>query len=583
MTHDLVIRGGTVFDGSGLAPREADLAIEDGRITVVGRVSGRGRDEIDARGRMVTPGFVDIHTHYDGQVTWASRVDPSSQHGVTTVVTGNCGVGFAPCLPEHRETLIRLMEGVEDIPGSALAEGLTWEWESFPEFLDVVDGLPHDVDVAMMVPHGPLRVNAMGQRGVEREPATAADIAKMSCALEEAVRAGALGFSTSRTMLHRTADGDATPMLGAAADELVGVATGMKRGGGGVFEMVSDFMDLDDEFGALTRVVRESGCGATFSLLQSALSPTLWRRLLEETTAANQEGLAIRAQVMTRPIGIVMGLEASLQPFMSHPGYAALASLPRADRVRRLKDPAVRAQILSETPTATHPFFAAFGGRHDRYFPLDDPPTYEPAPDSSIAHRAARAGVSPHEAIYDALVAEEGKAMLFFPFANYEGLNLDDVREMMTHPHAVFGLGDGGAHVGIVCDASTPTTTLAHWGRDRPNGRLPLEWLVRFLTRRPAETVGLGDRGFLEVGQRADVNVIDLDRLGVARPHVVYDLPAGGRRMLQRATGYDATLVAGVITQRHGEPTGALPGRLVRGRRKAVGRSVRPGVMPTTL
>lgn len=574
MQHQLVVRGGTVIDGTGGPPCTADVAVDHGVITAIGDVARPGREEIDARHCLVTPGFVDVHTHHDGQATWSSHLEPSSGHGVTTVVMGNCGVGFAPCRAEHREVLVRLMEGVEDLPGTALAEGLPWTWEHFGDYLEEVSASPRDVDVATFVPHGPLRVFVMGQRGVDREPATPSDIAAMSDLARQAVRQGALGLSTSRTMLHRTADGEATPMLGAAEAELMGIAGGVRAGGGGVFAMVSDFLDPVAEHAMMTRVAARAGYGGTYSLLQTLMQPQQWKQLLSLTRAANlthaqtggQAGARLRAQVLPRPVGVIMGLDTTVHPFMGHPTMRALAVDPLPARVRALRDPMVRARLLRERPMDLHPLLRAFGSRHELYFAMGDPPDYEPAPARSIKHLAGKRGVDPMEVALDAMLADGGRGLLFFPFANYVSGSLDDVRTMMAHPDAVFGLGDAGAHVSTICDGSATTTTLTHWGRDRAEGRFGLPWLVELLTRRNATLVGLHDRGTIAPGMRGDLNVIDFDRLRARRPTVRHDLPAGGRRLVQAAEGYVATVVRGVVTRREGEVTGLLPGRLVRGR-----------------
>lgn len=564
--HDLVIRNGTIADGSGGDLFEGDVAVTEGVLTQVGgRVSGRGTEEIDAKDHLVTPGFVDIHTHYDGQITWDRRVQPSSLHGVTTVVTSNCGVGFAPCKDADHDTLIRLMEGVEDIPGSALNEGLPWSWESFPDYLDAVDREPHDVEIATMAPHGALRVYVMGERGVNREPATHDDIDRMQRLVTESVRAGALGFSTSRTVVHRTADGDPTPMYEAAHREIVGINHGTKKAGGGVFQMVSDFADVDAEFGLLRAVVEETGCPASFSLIQPIMMADDWRALLRKTTEANDAGVRIRAQVFTRPIGVLLGLEASLNLFMLRPTFRELQKLPFEQRIARLRDPEVRRTILSEADDGFEPFLALLGTRYEYFFPMPDSVDYEPAKDTSIAAIAAREDREPLDVFYDAMLDAGGRGLVYFPFGNYRDFDLEVVREMMNHEHSVYGLGDGGAHVGMICDASGPTTTLTHWGRDRPKDRFPLAKLVRFLSRAGAETVGLLDRGLLAKGLRGDVNVIDFDRLRVRTPKIQWDLPAGGRRFMQGADGYVANIVGGTVTYREGEPTGDLPGRLVRG------------------
>jgi N-acyl-D-aspartate/D-glutamate deacylase len=564
-SYDLVIRNGTILNGSGGDPMNGDVAVEGGWIRDVGRIAGRGAEEIDAKGCFVTPGFVDIHTHYDGQATWDSCLAPSSWHGTTTVVMGNCGVGFAPCREEDRGTLVRLMEGVEDIPGAALAEGLPWTWESFPEFLDALAARPHDVDLAAMVPHAALRVHVMGARGVRREPATALDIASMSRLAGEALRAGALGLSTSRTVLHRTADGDPTPMLGAARAELVGIADALGRERAGVFQMVSDFREFDLEFAMLVEIAERTGRPVSFSLAQNDYVPSQWRELLRLTAAAAAGGLALRAQVFTRPIGLVMGLDTTLHPLQGRPSFDAVSRLPRGERCRRLSDPDLRARILSEEQDPAPPFFAMFGPRWERYFPMGDPPDYEPRPDASILAIARRQHQDPLAVAYDTLLSEDGTGLLYVPFLNFADGTLDAVHEMMVHPNTVFGLADGGAHVGTISDASATTTTLTHWGRDRKGARLSLPWLVRFLTRAPAEAVGLLDRGLIEPSKRADLVVLDLDTCRAARPQIHWDLPAGGRRFLQRASGYRATIVSGQVTYRDGVATGALPGRLVRG------------------
>ena len=570
MQHDLVVRNGHVLDGAGGPGVDADVAIDGDRIAAVGPALPAGRAEIDARGQLVTPGFVDIHTHYDGQATWDEQLQPSAWHGVTTVVMGNCGVGFAPCRPPDRERLIGLMEGVEDIPGTALAEGLPWTWETFPEYLDAVDAVPHDVDIAAMLPHGPLRVWAMGDRGVAREEATPDDIAVMARAAEAATRAGALGFSTSRTMLHRAADGSATPMLHAAERELVGIARGVAAGGGGVFEMVSDFLDPADEFGVLRAVAREAGFGGSFSLLETVMNPGNCEVLLGLVDAALAAGETIRAQVLSRPIGVLLGLSATLHPLQGRPSFAALEGLPLREQVAALRRDEVRARLLAEQPSRPHPFLAAFGQRWERFFVLGETPNYEPPPEASIAAMAEARGEPPLLVAVDAMLEDEGRGLLFFPFANYNAFNLESVRKMMSHPATVFGLGDAGAHVGIICDGSAPTSTLCLWGRDRPTGRFPLPWLIHWLTRRPAEAVGLHDRGLLHPGMKADVNIIDFDALTPGPVRVHRDLPAGGKRLLQRPTGYKATIVSGRCTYREGEPSGARPGRLIRGRQESI-------------
>ena len=564
--HDLIIRGGTVLDGTGAEARTADVAIRDGIVTEVGAVEGTAARTIDADGLLVTPGFVDIHAHYDGQASWGERMIPSSWHGVTTVVAGNCGVGFAPVRPDDHQRLIELMEGVEDIPGVVLAEGLSWDWESFPEFMDAVDGRPFDVDVALQVPHGALRLNVMGERGANREPATPEDIAAMAAAAAEGIRAGALGFSTSRTLNHRTSRGEPTPTLTAEADELVGIANAIGATGQGVLQVVSDFTDVDTEFALFRRMAAESGRPLSFSLLQTRAGDG-YRRQLELLTIANAEGVPMAAQVAPRPVGLVMGLQCTLHPFMGNPVFAEVAGKPLAEQVATLRDPSFRDRVLAAD--AEHAA-AAPGPRRGLQdmtvvYELGDPPDYEPKPDASLASRAVRDGVDPMAMAYDLMLGDDGKAFLYLPVLNYGDGNLDAAGEMLAHPFTVPGLGDGGAHLGTICDASFPTTLLALWGRDRDHGRLDLAYLVQQHTRDTARTVGLLDRGILAPGYRADVNVIDYEGLTARKPSIVHDLPAGGKRLVQGADGYVATVAAGQVTYEHGEATGPLPGRLIRG------------------
>jgi N-acyl-D-aspartate/D-glutamate deacylase len=562
--YDLVIRGGSVIDGTGAAARSADVAIRDGLIEQVGRVDGAGRQEIDAAGALVTPGFVDIHTHYDGQATWSSRMAPSSYHGVTTAVMGNCGVGFAPVRTVDHGLLIELMEGVEDIPGAALHEGLGWQWESFPQYLDYLAGRQFDMDLGAQLPHAALRVYVMGERGANRDPATAEDIAQMRRLAADAVRAGALGFTSSRTLNHRSSKGAPTPSLTAELEELRGIALGLKDAGRGVLEMISDFEDLDDEFELLQTVVRDSGRPMSISLAQG-LSPNGWRKILGRIEAANRAGLTMRGQVAPRPIGILLGLTTTLNPFFTRPSYMEVARLPLAERVAALADPDRRTRILSETtsPGFQRLFKLMDGGR--KLWVLGDPPNYEPAPEDSVAARAAAQGRDPWDLAYDLLLERDGRQILYTPFANYADNNLDCCRDMILHDNTVMGLGDGGAHVGTICDASFVTTLLTHWGRDRTRGeRIDLATLVKRQTRDTARAVDLHDRGTLEPGMRGDVNVIDFERLRARAPEIVHDLPAGGARLEQKADGFVATVVRGEVTYRNGEHTGALPGRLLR-------------------
>jgi len=559
MAHDLVIRGGIVVDGTGAPPRRADVAIDGARITAVGSAAdvGDGRRRIDADGTVVTPGFVDVHTHYDGQATWDDSITPSAWHGVTTVVMGNCGVGFAPVRPTDHDVLVELMEGVEDIPGTALHEGLQWDWESFPQYLDALERQPRDVDVAAQLPHGALRLYVMGERGAAREPATDDEVAEMARLASEAMDAGAMGFTTSRTRNHRTSRGDWTPTLTAAASELAGIAQGLGAVGKGVLQVVSDFTDPREEVATVVGMAEASGRPLSISLSQVPTKPEGWRSLLAAIAAANERGLTVSAQVAARPVGILLGLQATI----NHLGASATARSLGAD-VDALRRDDVRATILDEMHSRA-PLFP-----WDQVFRLADPPDYEPPPEASVAAEAARTGVTAEELVYDAALADGGQGLLYVPFLNYADGDLEAVRAMLTDPHAVLGLSDGGAHVGTICDGSFPTTMLTHWARDRSRGeRLPLEHVVAMQTSRTARLVGLLDRGVLAPGMRADVNVVDMDGLRLHRPEIVHDLPAGGRRFVQRADGYRHTIVAGEETYADGDPTGARPGRLVRGAR----------------
>lgn len=563
--NDLLIRGGTVLDGSGGPAYEADVAVRDGRIVAVGPGLAGGREEIDARGLLVTPGFVDLHTHYDGQVTWEDRVSPSSDHGVTTVVTGNCGVGFAPCRAEDRDGLVALMAGVEDIPEVVMTEGLPWTWESFPEYLDTVAARPHDVDIAAMLPHSALRVYAMGQRAVDREDATEADIARMAELTRAAMAAGAIGFATSRALQHRSVHGEPIPTVRAAEQELRAILLAMAESGSGVFQLLSDFDEyagVDAEFAMFRRLVAACGRPLSYTLNQKHSDPDGWRRLLDLTAQARAGGLPIRAQVLGRPTGVVLGHDLSLSPFTGCPTYDDLAPLPFDERIAALRRVEVRERVLAEAEARLR------RARWAHRFEFADPPDYEPAPETSIAARAQRERRAPAEVAYDILLADGGRRLIYQAAQNYADGSLNAPYEMMVHPDTILGLGDGGAHVGLLCDASYPTTMLAHWTRDRTRGpRLELPAVVRALSAETADAVGLGDRGRLAPGYQADLNVIDYDRLHLHMPEVVRDLPTGGRRVVQRAAGYVATVVAGAVTYREGEPTGALPGRLVRGAR----------------
>jgi len=561
----LVIRGGTVVDGTGRPPFEADVAVAGDRIVEVGRVAARGAEEIDARGRLVIPGYVDVHTHYDAQVTWTSHITPSSCNGVTTALIGNCGVGFAPCEPHQRAMLIELMEGVEDIPEPVLAEGLPWNWRTFPDYLDALAARRFDLDVAAQVPHAALRVYVMGQRGADREPASEADCARMAELAAEGIRAGALGFSTSRTLNHRTVDGRPIPTLGADERELGAIARAIGGVGAGWLQVVADFdAELEAEFAMLRRLVRASGRPMTMTVLERDSRPREWRDLLDRIAAANAEGLAMTGQVRGRPTSVLLGFELSQNPFLPCPGWREIAHLPFAGKLAALRDPAFRARLLAEEADDAGLAFRLRDWK--RIFELGDPPDYEPPMDRSVAAEAARRGIEPAALAYDLLLADDGRNILYRPLTNYAGGNLDTVHEMLGHPNTLLGLGDGGAHVGIICDATDMTHALTHWTRDRKAGpRYAVEAVVKRLSRDNALAVGLADRGIVAAGAKADLNVVDYGRLRLCRPEVRYDLPAGGRRLMQRSEGYDATILSGLAVYRHGEASGALPGRLVRG------------------
>ena len=564
-SYDLIVKGGTVVDGTGAEPRTADVAVRDGLVVDVGRVDGSATRTIDADGLVVTPGFVDIHAHYDGQATWDDRLVPSSWHGVTTVVSGNCGVGFAPVHPHDHDRLIELMEGVEDIPGVALHEGLPWTWRSFPEFLDTLERRAYDIDIAVQVPHAALRVHVMGDRGANRDPATPDDIAEMGRLAAEGVRAGALGFSTSRTINHRTSKGEPTPTLRAEADELVGIARAIGDTGTGVLQAVTDFEDVDGEMRLFRRMAEESGRPLSFSLAWGR-GPG-WRRPLELLSEAREDGIPMTAQVSVRAVGVLLGLQCTLHPLMTNPVYRGIAHLPLDEQARALADPGMKAQVVEADRARREGRTPGLIGSFERMFELGDPPDYEPDPSTSVAARAAREGRDPFELAYDLVVADGGRTLLYAPSLNYGDGNLDAVGEMLAHPYTVPGLSDGGAHVGTICDASFPTSLLAYWGRDRDRGRMEIPFLVQRHTRDTARTVGLCDRGVLAPGYRADLNVIDLDGLRLHRPVMRRDLPAGGKRLVQAADGYVATVVAGHVTYEGGEAAGPLPGRLVRGAR----------------
>ena len=566
--HDLVIRNGTVVDGSGgalRAPGTADIAVDGDGISAVGPEVGPGRREVDADGRRVTPGFVDIHTHYDGQATWDPEISPSSWHGVTTIVMGNCGVGFAPADPAKRAWLIQLMEGVEDIPGTALAEGMSWNWETFPEYLDELDRMARVVDVSALVPHGAVRAYVMGDRGGHNAEATPDEIEAMAKVVREAVEAGAVGFSTTRTLLHRAKDGELAAGTTASAAELIGIGRALGDAGAGVFELASDMFDPDGEFAWMRTIARETGRPVTFNCLQDDLRPEHWRRLVELADEATADGARIVPQVAGRPASVLFGWDSTAHPFVFHETWRTLADLPRADRQARLRDPEVREAMVTERVEV--PGLAAFiTSAWHKLFPLGDPPEYEPGPERSVQAIAAREDRTPQEVTYDLMMADDGRGLLYIPLLGYAHGDFDALHEMLVHPGSVLGLGDGGAHCGLLCDASLPTYMLTHWVRDRSRGaRLGLEQAVHMQTRSTASLYGFDDRGLLAPGYLADLNVIDLDALAIDAPTMVYDLPAGGRRLVQRARGYGATVKRGVVVREDDESTGERPGVLLRG------------------
>jgi len=568
--HDMVIRNGIVVDGSGRPGRPADVAIDGDRIVAVGTVDGQGRREIDADGHIVTPGWVDVHTHYDGQATWDPEVSPSGWHGVTTVVMGNCGVGFAPARPDEHEFLIQLMEGVEDIPGAALEEGMSWNWESFPEYLDELERLPRVLDVAALVPHGALRAYVLGSDRPNDE-ATADEIATMAALAREAALAGAMGVSTTRTMLHRAKDGELAAGTHAAADELIGIGSALEGTGHRVFSIASDMIDPAAEFAWMTEISLAARIPVTFQVLAVDFAPQWWRDWIDRAMTANRDGAWLVPQVAGKPASVLVGFESSFHPFIRNPVYRQYADLPFDERIAKLSEPEVRAAVLAAPRADTAiGFDALMAASLDKLFPLGDPPNYEPDPSTSVAAVAEREGRDPLEVTYDLMLQRGGHELLYLPLLGYVDGSLNDIGEMLRHPGTVLGLGDGGAHCGVLCDASLPTFMLTHWARDRSRGdTLPVEQIVHHQTRRTAMLYGFADRGLLEPGYLADVNVIDMESLTLEPPEMAYDLPAGGKRLIQRATGYRATVKSGVVVREDDEATGERPGVLLRGSQPA--------------
>ncbi len=567
--HDTVIRGGTIVDGTGRPGFTGDVALDGDRIAQVGGKAGPGRREIKADGLLVTPGWVDAHTHYDGQATWDPVLAPSSWHGVTTILFGNCGVGFAPVRRSDHEQLIGLMEAVEEIPGVALAEGLKWNWESFPDYLDALEGMRRTIDIGAQIPHHPLRVYVMGQRAIDLEPATAEDIAAMHRLTVQGLQAGAFGFTTSRTNSHKTLEGGMVPSRYSEVDELLGIGRALGVAGHGAFGMNSDFDLEESELEWMTRLGKETGRPVWFLLTDRPNDGERWRRLMEGVRAARAQGANVTAQVPGRPVGVLLGADTALNPFSIRPSYQALLGLPIDERMRRLQDPAMRAAILADRPDEVllnrlSQFRQHIVRRWHRMFRLGDPPNYEPRASESIAAIAEREGRTPDEVAYDYMAADPAN-LIFFPVTGYNEDNLEVTRSMLEDEATMLGLSDGGAHCSSILDAGMPTFMLTHWVRDRSRGpRLALEFVVKRQTSEPARFFGLHDRGVLDVGKKADLNIIDFAGLRTEKPEVVYDLPAGGRRLVQKVAGYKATFVSGVPVFEEGAHTGALPGRLVR-------------------
>lgn len=575
--YDLIIRNGTIVDGSGEKPFTGDIAINGNTIVAVGEVSGDAKRVVDAQGKHVTPGFVDIHTHYDGQVTWDPLLSPSSNHGVTTVVFGNCGVGFAPVKPgtEHRLIeLIELMEGVEDIPGAALSEGIDWQWETFPEYLDAVDKSPMCIDVGAQVPHAPVRTYVMGERGANNEPASQDDIDAMTAIVKEGIEAGALGFSTSRTIVHKALDGTPMPGTFAAEDEIFGIGRALEEAGEGVYEFApagsagEDIIAPKKELDLMVRLSSKINRPVSFALLQVDPAPDLWRELMDLSADAVADGAQVYPQIAGRPFGILMGLQTTVHPLIGSATYQSIADLPLEERVAKMREPETREKIITEVISDEGTAVMNLSGDFSKFYPMGNPPNYEPGPEDSIEALARDQGIAPMELVYDTLLLQGGKELMLYPLLNYSAGNCDPIYEMLHHPRAALGLGDGGAHCGVICDASIPTFMLTHWVRDRTRGeRLPIEFAVKRMTKDTADLYGLGDRGVIKQGMKADINIIDMDTLTLHLPEVLFDLPAGGRRLFQDASGYCATIVSGEVILENGKPTGAQPGKLVRGAR----------------
>ena len=563
--YDLIIENGLIYDGKGNKPFKADIAISNKKIAKIGVIEEDCKQRIDADGKIVTPGFVDIHTHYDGQATWDPYLRPSTYHGVTTVVMGNCGVGFSPCKPDQRDWLIGLMEGVEDIPGTALHEGIDWEWESFPEYLDALEKKPFAIDVGTQIPHGAVRAYVMGERGINHEIATPEEIGEMKKIVQEAIKAGAYGFSTSRTEKHNDVNGNLTPSITADKDELVEIAKSLGEINQGVLQGISDFYDFDSEFDIFKTMSKESGRPISITVEQQDARPEWWLQLLDGIEEAQNEGVNMYGQVPPRATGILMGLTATLNPFRFHPSYMEIADLPLEERVKIMNTSEFREKLMKEQGVSINPLVDEIVNSFGKMFKLGEPANYEPDPKDSFESLAETSNMTAAEIAYQAMLEKDGRALIYHPLFNYQPGDLSLVEKMLKHPYTISGLGDAGAHCGAISDASFPTTLVQHWSRDRNRGeKLPLETVIKMQTSETANLLGINDRGVIEEGFKADINIIDYEGLTLHEPEIVNDLPAGGRRLVQKASGYDYTIVSGEVAFIKGEATGALNGRLIR-------------------
>ena len=563
--YDLIIKNGLIYDGIGSEPFAADIAISDEKIVKIGPLDKEAKNTIDATGKIVTPGFVDIHTHYDGQVTWDPYLRPSTYHGVTTVVMGNCGVGFSPCKPDQRGWLIGLMEGVEDIPGTALHEGIDWEWESFPEYLNALEKKPLAIDVGTQIPHGAVRAYVMGERGINHEEATQEEIDEMKQIVQEAVEAGAYGFSTSRTEKHNDVNGNLTPSITAHKTELVEIAKSLGQINKGVLQGISDFYDFDSEFDIFKSMSSESGRPISITVEQQDARPDWWLQLLDGIEDAQSQGINMFGQVPPRATGILMGLTATLNPFRFHPSYMEIADLDLEERVKIMKDPVFKEKLLNENPVSINSLVDEIVNAYGKMFKLGEPANYEPDPDDSFESIGKRSTTSPQAIAYEVMLEKEGRALIYHPLFNYLPGDLSLVEKMLKHPFTIAGLGDAGAHCGAISDASFPTTLVQHWSRDRSRGdKIPLKTVIKMQTSETASLLGIDDRGVIKEGYKADINIIDYEGLTLHEPEIINDLPAGGRRLVQKASGYDYTIVSGEVAFIKGEATGALNGRLIR-------------------